>query len=476
MMPGASFRQSTLGTVLIVVVLVLATPARPAHAQAPGSAFGQQPQQLHQQLERPPARPSPAAPFAKPAAKTPNWNAAGSNTAPSSLSPPSAPNSAPRTAQPLKTGVPAKNARVLELSKEKLAKAAPNRTALLQTQLKIRDEQNRIALSLKGQGERHAMLATQATPSSSAFAGAPGRTSSLAAAAEARSPLAARNAKTQDALANQPDGIWSVNNMARDFVITPGGNVVIFGKGFGERPGQVLAKGLTGFPGGAAALQVTAWGNFEIDAVLPPGIRGVADLNGISLQALASSGKSFTIGNGRFYAERAEIVLPRTIDMHAVFDVRLSPNWTINFNPAEGSATDVEMARNGFVERFDDSSALTCKQPGADMLFSKDLPLGFQVSGIAMVYGRTDSGDGNGMPNGDSGSHTFTPGYSITWGQTTVAVGANRDKVVDTISIGWGVWRSHTSPGITQDKEDVCASSYAITEVDVLGPAGLSPF
>jgi hypothetical protein len=456
-------------TSVLVLSLVLLTPA---HPQAPGSVFGQQPQQLQRHLERPHAQVPPTEPPVKPAVKAPNWNAIGPNAAPRPLSPPAArPTTHP--VQTLNTEAPSKKTSAFALSKEKLTKTSPRRAALLQAQLKIRDEQNRVAQGLRGHADRRQITDK---PPGSHFAQAPGRTSSLAAGAEAHLPHAARNARTQDMLANQPDGIWFVNNQANDFIITPGGSVVISGKGFGERPGQVFAKGLTGFPGGAAELQVQGWNNFEIDAVLPAGIRNVADLNAISVQVLTFSSRSFSLGNGRFYAERAEIVLPQTIDLHAVFDVQLSRNWMVNFNPGLGPASSVEMTGNGWVERFDDSSELTCKQPGTDTLFPKNLPYDFQVSGIAMEHGRTDSGDGNGMPNGDSGNHMYVPGYSITWGQTTVAAGPNRDKLVDAVAIGWGVWRSHTSPGIVQNKEDICASRYVITEVDVVGPVGLAPF
>lgn len=477
---------------VVVGGLVVALPlglASMAMAQAPGSVFGQSPQQLQQRMDRAPAPAAPApSPFTNPAAKAPNWNALSPHSsvplAPSAHVPTPA---EARGAQPQPIGRAAKDARLFKLSTTQLTKSAPNRTALLQTQIKYRDEQNRIALSLKGQWARQAAL-TRVPTSSSTFAGAPGHTSSLAAASEARSPLAARNAKTEDALAGQPDGIWFVNNQSRDFIITPGGNVVIFGKGFGPSPGQVFAKGLTGFPGGAAALQVRSWGNFEIDAVLPPGIRGVADLDGIAVQVLAPAGKSFTLGNGKFIAAREEITLPSGIDMRAVFDVEISPNWTVTqdnsgSSPSGGgfgtmNTSSVALTQWGGVGRYEAFTKAECKRPGTDTFIPKPLPRGFEVTAIGMVNGRTDTGDGNGMLNDEPGNHLFIPGYSITWGQTKVATGRDRDKLVDSIAIGWGIWRSHTSPGLgpNSPSEDICMSAYQIVSVTAVGPAGLAPF
>src|SRR6185437_4569359 len=281
-----------------------------------------------------------------------------------------------------------------------------------------------------------------------AFAQAPGRTSSLAAAAAARSPFSVRNAKKEDVLAKQPDGIWFVNGKSRDFVITSGGNVVIAGKGFGSAQGRVLASGLSGFPGSAAALQVTAWTEFEIDAMLPVGIRGVPDLDGISAQVFTATGKSFTLGNGKFVAAREEITLTTQLDRLILFQASPAWPWT--------------MATDGGVHR---QRGGPCPSPGTDDLLFPPPPRGFEVSGISMQHGRTDSGDGD---------DSFTPGYSVGDLDTAVTAGGQTAKHV---RVNWGVFDSHTSLNLilSQLSGDQCTSDYKV-EVRLVGPAGLTPF
>ena len=439
--------MSKLRTILpgAVVVAAMSGFAPSAFAQAPGSAFGQSPQQLQQHLERPPAQLPPAKPLAKPATNAPNWNAVGSGTAPSSLPPPPAASAVPHPVQTLKPGAPAKTARMMPLAKEKLTKLAPERAALLQAQIKIRDEQNRIAQGLRGHAAGQQVMENT---TANAFAQAPGRTSSLAAAAAARSPFSVRNAKKEDVLAKQPDGIWFVNGKSRDFVLTSGGNVVIAGKGFGSAAGRVLASGLNGFPGGAAALQVTAWTEFEIDAMLPVGIRGVPDLDGISAQVFTATGKSFTLGNGKFVAAREEITLTTQLDRLILFQASPAWPWT--------------MATDGGVHR---QRGGPCPSPGTDDLLFPPPPRGFEVSGISMQHGRTDSGDGD---------DSFTPGYSVGDLDTAVTAGGQTAKHV---RVNWGVFDSHTSLNLilSQLSGDQCTSDYQV-EVRLVGPAGLTPF
>lgn len=421
----------------------------PAAAQAPDSAFAQPPRQ-QPQFQVPPAMPGASS---KKPVTMPNWNTGGSKAGPA-LAPPFAA-SAPNAASTMKTGVPAKNARAMPLAKERLTKFAPRRAALLQAQTKIRDEQNRIAQGLRAHAAGQQVMDK---PPGSPLAQAPGRTSSLGAAAASHSPTSIRNASPSFALAHQPDGIWFVNGEKRDFVITPGGNVVISGKGFGPAPGHVFASGLTGFPGGAAALQVTAWNDFEIDAVLLAGIRGVPDLDGISAQAFTSAGKSFALGNGKFVAAREEIVLTSQLDRLVL--LQPSSQW-----PGV-------MAADGGVHRRLGGDSLTCPSPGTDDLLFPQPPRGFQVSGVGMWHGRTDTGDRDAW--GDAGNHMFIPGYSIgDWDMTSIAGGQN----VDRLRIAWGVFRSHTSPQFLEGvaNGDQCTSDYQV-EVDLVGPAGVSPF
>jgi hypothetical protein len=452
-------RRRLLSNSAFLLVLCIAISA---HAQAPSSVFGQPSPQLQQHLE---AQPTPLVPQKPPASATPNWKPATIPPSPIHASPSGS------TVKPMtKARVPAR-----QRSKQ-ITKFSPHRTALLRHQIKIRDEQNRIARSLRGQWAKQPVFTAAAAPSTYASNAATAR---MSLAPRPASPLSIRSMKKGDptlALARQPNGIWFVNDKQRDFVVTPGGNVVIFGKGFGQVRGEVSVKGLVGFPGGVAGLQVSSWTNFEVDATMPAGIRGVADLEGIVLEVILPGGKPLSLGNGRFVAAREEIVLPEGLDMNRIFDFRPSPNLLSNEDLAGGNFRQVALDYRGSVDRITSSSAVDCFKPGVDTLFPRDLPLGFQVSGIVMEHGRTDTGDGDQW--GQSGNHMFFPGYGPEWGTTNVAIGRNRDKTVDTLSISWGVFRSHTSPHIApmRDAEDVCSSNYWITQVWVVGPAGLSPF
>src|SRR5439155_15952623 len=92
---------------------------------------------------------------------------------------------------------------------------------------------------------------------------------------------------------------------------------------------------------------------------------------------------------------------------------------------------------------------------------------GFDVVGAAMSYGRTDSGDGDRL--GRSGSRVFTPGYEFgDWAN-------ERFDTASSLQVHWGVFRSHTSPGLTQNPWDSCDSSWRLTALTLYGPVGVTP-
>src|SRR5262249_23676466 len=150
-----------------------------------------------QQFQAPPAPISPQQ--TKPG--TPDWGAATGAPPSSSMNArpaaPSAINPSTQMTQPgtMPPGKMQKNARAPQMSKHRLVKQSPHRAELLGLQTKLRDEQNKVAQSLRGSGTR--MLAAPAPPGF----GTPLNANSQAAAARANGPNAVKGAKTQDELA-----------------------------------------------------------------------------------------------------------------------------------------------------------------------------------------------------------------------------------------------------------------------------------
>lgn len=278
---------------------------------------------------------------------------------------------------------------------------------------------------------------------------------SLAASSRTRPTEAARPPAGAGAIAQshlQPnraslvptDGIGAVNGKSHGFIVSPGGYLAIAGHGFGDSVGQANVIGQ--FPGGAALLRVVDWRADEVYALLPPGLRGVVD-QAVAIQLITREGKTYRIDRGQFVATRENVTVIAQIPRLVRF--QSSPNWSI------------ALADDGSVTRAAGAESMNCASPGTDVLTTVDPGRGFVVTGLTARWGRTDSG--NGDNNGDDGSRTFSPGYGFGAWQG------------DSISVSWGVWRSHTSPYILLSGYDVCESDYQIAVV-LTGPAGVAPF
>ena len=129
--------------------------------------------------------------------------------------------------------------------------------------------------------------------------------------------------------------------------------------------------------------------------------------------------------------------------------------------------------------RFQEAEKIDCPtNGGADTIVFDSMKNGFYVSSAAILPDRVDTGDGDGFGN---------PGSRVVLGEYRVAITAP-----NTVSAGWGVWRSHRSPvevGVQPDASssfwgpemilrrggDICQSFYYLS-VTLVGPRGLSPW
>jgi len=357
-------------------------------------------------------------------------------------------------------GIPASSQRQYSLS--------PNRAVLLSAQARARDDEDRFAAQARGTS---AAAAGQAMPSAPA-AGSSGTVKQKMqpppppSASGAR--ISASQAATQDKVAIAPqDGIGGVTGKRRDFVVTPGGKIVVGGHGFGTAPGRVLVRH-GAIPGGAIALQVVSWTEHEIDTLVPANVSGLPDLDGIGLEVLVVPpkgisveqsrtvpGKSYSIGPGKFVAARVETTFADNLG--GLISFQTSQNWP-------GT-----MSSEGLVFRYEGGESVNCRPPGADRLVFKVRP-GFTVSAVAMsVHAPTDVGASGGLFGEET--HLFSPAYSYgDWGKVVAG-----SQTLDSLTINWGVWKNHQEGYFLLPSNDICMSGYAVS-VSVVGPAGLSPF
>ncbi len=274
------------------------------------------------------------------------------------------------------------------------------------------------------------------------------------------------------------DGIHTVNGKSMGFLVSPGNNLTIRGRGFGDVEGLAavaLPDGKT-----AASLKVIRWSDVEIWALLPAGLSGVED-QAAAVRVVTRTGKELGKGNvflldhGRFIAERAEVsVVPDGGEF--------STSWVVG---GSWSKTSYD-SHTGLRARFEDGESITCKPAGTDVLTVRQpMRRGFVLVGLTAQWGSTDSGDKD--ANGNAGSRAFLPGYGFG------------DWNGDSIPIRWGVWRSHTSPQASLNlpnqydvngvvigvwsaphwvsaghSYDVCRSQYAVRVV-LSGPRGVPP-
>ncbi len=298
--------------------------------------------------------------------------------------------------------------------------ASPRRTLAIKEFAQLRAQENTLAQHVRLDARTQVTSVTEA----------PGQA--------ARVSIENRNTWRQ---ANAP-GILTVNRKARDFLVTPGGYLTIVGNDFGDTLGEVNVIGR--FPAGKVPLQVVNWRSGEIYALLPEGLRGVADQSA-TLQVITRAGKTYRIDGARFVAAREEILLT---NVERVLDFQSASHWPAGIGPA------------GHVSRAEGGAKMECKAVGADTFGFKSLAPGWEIVAIGMQHGRTDSGNGDGR--GNPGGRTYSQGYALgPW--------------ADRMTVNWGVWRSHLSPNLSLGGYDHCESSYLLS-VYAIGPAGLLPF
>jgi len=264
--------------------------------------------------------------------------------------------------------------------------------------------------------------------------------------------LATRAAQRDDSRTFTP-GVHSINGMEKGAQLTPGGNVTLNGFGFGDGAGSISL--VTSAPQSVIDLRVLDWHDSEVYALLPAGVRGVAD-QPVKIQLITHAGKIYSLDGAQFFGTREEVLL--TTNLSRVFHVDADQSWA---NPVSGD--DGSVSRDDFRP----GGSIDCKSPGTDLVFFDTLPKGFEVSGVVFWHGRTDSGDG--VDGGYAGNRMFFPRYSLgPW-----------SRVSDTqslLQVKWGVWRSHTSPSVLgDDPTDDCSSNYQLA-VSVIGPAGVPVF
>ena len=253
------------------------------------------------------------------------------------------------------------------------------------------------------------------------------------------------------------------------WTVTPGLIFTILGGGFGNKMGEVKVIGA--FPNGPQVMNPTDWSENLIKAQFPLGISNVLDQD-VRVQVVTSDGRAFSIDGGRFYATRVEFTASdqvlRLIRFHAKgYPAQMDDHGQVNRleeSDASGklNAVSAELLAASGLLIATDANNINCPLPNTDSLEVVDPGRGFAVTSIGLLSGRTDSGDGD--KDGNGGSRSFFPGYGIgPW-------------VGNSVSVSWGVFRSHTSPswGGLVSGADVCQSYYQVL-LTVSGPSGV-PF
>jgi hypothetical protein len=343
----------------------------------------------------------------------------------------------------------------------KQTKYAPDRQRRLQSQITLQNAEDAAASSArKMAAAANATNIPVSVPAASPNASMRGLAASNAGFGPARPSLSTRT-RANPADARLPDGIWSVNGKQSDFVMTPGAHLTISGRLFGDTQGEVFLFPLA--KGARLQFQVVDWHDGEIYALLPAGVRDLPDQTA-KLQVITRAGKTWLL-DGRFYASREEIFLTTNLDQ--VIELHYSPNWTATIT----SGGDVERSDHG----ANAANKGECISPGTDQLYFKPLPNDFEVSGISVWFGRTDTGEGD--IDGKPGNRVFYPRYALgNWTTGDLAVSRLHSMKVDVLPVNWGVWRSFSSDKVNFNTSgNECQSNYRIN-VNVVGPAGVAPF
>jgi hypothetical protein len=234
--------------------------------------------------------------------------------------------------------------------------------------------------------------------------------------------------------------------------VTPGGQYVIAGSGFGDKPGQVRLVDSSN-PAVNLAFVVHDWHDDAITVDLPATISGVLDLNDTTLQVTAADGTAYSKSNIAFYAARTSSEYT-TADLKVAQMFTFSPDasWTLYQRPFPA-------------RRFVQGNDLPCPNPGTDMV-TLNLKPGWTWTSAWAIQETPATANSSHDAGGDKGDTVVSGSYSLTGNAAS-----NR------FNVGWGVYRSHRGEGngIRSGFSDFCESSYDIG-VTLVGPAGTAPF
>ncbi len=247
-------------------------------------------------------------------------------------------------------------------------------------------------------------------------------------------------------------GIGLVNGRVRGITVTPGGQYVIAGRGFGDKPGQVrLVDGSN--PAISLAFVVEVWRDDAITVDLPTTIAGVLDLSDTTLQVTAADGTPYSKSNIAFYAARTSSEYT-TADLHVAQMFTFSPDasWTLYQRPFPAY-------------RWVQGRDIGCPNPGTDMV-TLNLKPGWTWTSAWVIQETPATANSSYDNGGEKGNTVVSGAYALTGNAAS-----NR------FNIAWGVFRSHRGEGngIRGAFNDFCESSYDIG-VTLVGPAGTSPF
>ncbi len=263
---------------------------------------------------------------------------------------------------------------------------------------------------------------------------------------------------------NTPPGIAIVNGHSKGVQFTPGGLYTVVGSGFGATVGA-LDLVSPHLPGGRLALQVTQWGERQLQAQLPEPVSGIAD-QPVTLRVTTRTGTLLTM-DVQFYATRQPITLSgNELDLSQAFELNLG-------NPNDWSGT----LNGGTITRSKSGNNIDCPSVGKDSLRTK-FPPGWALVEVAVSSWLPTQSNPNKDFFDQDGDTVVSGGYSIT----QIPAGLTNQ----TFEVRWGVLRSHSTKGLSLIPKftgndfgwtgnDGCVSNYDV-EVTLVGPAGIRPF
>jgi len=253
-------------------------------------------------------------------------------------------------------------------------------------------------------------------------------------------------------MATVKDGIALVNRRDKGIVVTPGGQYVIVGHGFGDKAGRVRLIDRT-IPQGSLDFVVYDWQPDAITVDLPTAISGVPDLSDAILQVTAADGTLYSKSNVAFYAARgATDYTTADPQVQRLFAMTDEPRWPV-------------VAGGALTTRWMSDHVLNCPNPGMDVA-ELNLKPGWTWTRVWMIQETPGVADPDHDGDGNGGDTVVSGNYAL--GFDPMPSSPNQ------FEISWGVWRSHSSHQ-GYGAADVCASRYDIG-VTLIGPAGTSPF